>query len=75
MREPIDGFLGLARNNPFYLRPEDGINRGPSFIMALENAGLISEETFSIYTAPAGQESFIDFGVPKDDRIRAGSSL
>ncbi len=35
MREPIDGFMGLARNKPFYLRPEEGVNRGPSYMMAL----------------------------------------
>lgn len=75
MREPIDGFMGMARNLPFYLSPEAGINRGPSYMMALANAGLISEETFSFYTAPAGLESYIDFGAPKEERMRDPSEL
>ena len=75
MREPIDGFLGLARNKPFYLKPEDGITRGPSFMMALENAGLISSETFSFSTAPARRESIIDFGEPNERRMRDPSEL
>ena len=75
IREPIDGFMGLARNEPFFLNSEDGINRGPSYMMALKNANLISEEIFSFYTAPAGLESYIDFGAPREERMRDPDEL
>lgn len=50
LREPIDGILGLARNKPFYLSKKD--NRGPSYMMGLYNAGLVSENIFSFKMSP-----------------------
>ena len=75
LKSNVDGVLGLSRNKPFFLSQEKGINRGPSYMLALENAGLISENTFSFYLAPFGQESTIDFGAPKDDRMADPSQL
>ena len=74
--EPIDGVFGLARNNPFYLGKgddKDKTTRGPSYMMALENANLISQNTFSFALAPYGKKSYIDFGAPREDRMRYAS--
>jgi len=38
--------------------------------MALLNADLISENTFSFYMAPYGKDSSLDFGKPRVDRMR-----
>ena len=49
LKEPVDGVLGMARNKAFYLSKEEEktATRGPSYMMAMQNAGLISENTFS----------------------------
>ena len=70
LAEPVDGLFGLARNHPYFLAQEGGVTRGPSYMKALVNAGLISENTFSFYMSPADKESFLDFGKPKDSRMR-----
>ena len=75
LKSNVDGVLGLSRNKPFFQNLELGIKRGPSYMLALENAGLISENTFSFYLAPFGEESTIDFGAPKDDRMADPSQL
>ena len=40
--DPIDGVLGLARNNQYYLSDSEEINRGPSYMLGMVNANLIS---------------------------------
>ena len=70
MREPVDGVLGLARNKPFFLARNEGTNRGPSYMMAMQNANLISENTFSFSMAPFGTESTMDFGSPQESKMR-----
>lgn len=62
LKEPIDGILGLARNEPFYLAKSKKANRGPSYVAALKNADVITSSTFSIAMAPEGADSYIDFG-------------
>ena len=57
MQDSIDGFLGLARNHPIAvdLEGDDVIGetvRGPSYMMALENAGLVTENSFSFLMSP-----------------------
>ena len=39
-------------------------------MMAMENANLISENTFSFSMAPYGTDSAMDFGTPKESRMR-----
>ena len=70
LKEPVDGIMGLARNKPFYLSSEKGLSRGPSYMMGLVNAGLISTNAFSFYMAPYGNRSWIDFGEPKIESMR-----
>lgn len=70
LQEPVDGVFGLARHKAFYLNSENGVKRGPSYIMAMKNANLISEATFSISLSPFGEQSFIDFGQPKQERMK-----
>ena len=55
---------------PYYLAPQNGVTRGPSYMMALQNANLIGENTFSTYMVKDGQQSFMDFGKPKEERMR-----
>jgi len=75
LKEPMDGIFGLARNHPYYLAKDDGIQRGPSYMLALKNAELISEDTFSFYMAPYGKDSSLDFGKPRTDRMRDPEEL
>ena len=35
LKDPVDGVLGLARNQPFFLNREQGTSRGPSYMMAM----------------------------------------
>ena len=44
-------------------------------MLALENAKLISENTFSFYMAPYGKDSSLDFGKPRIDRMRDPKEL
>ena len=60
----------MARNRPFYLDPEGEVKRGPSYMMALENANLVSQNTFSIQLSPYGEQSHIDFGTPQAARMK-----
>ena len=75
LQEPVDGVLGLARNNPFYLDPEGKVKRGPSYMMALENAGIIDQNTFSIQLSPYGEQSHIDFGAPQEARMQHSNQV
>lgn len=42
---------------------------------AMENAKLISENTFSFYMANFEQDSYLDFGKPRLDRMRNSEEL
>ena len=75
LKDPVDGVLGLARNQPFFLNREQGTNRGPSYMMALENANLISQNTFSFSMSSFGKESTLDFGAPRDSGMSDSSKL
>lgn len=47
--EPIDGILGLSRNNPFHLALDQGNTSGPLFIENLYDQGSINANKFSFY--------------------------
>jgi len=47
--EPIDGIVGLSRNEPFMIRGDNENTTGPLFVENLATAGLISEDKFSFY--------------------------
>jgi len=51
LKEPIDGFLGLGRSEPFNSGSLQKLNikRGPSFLQALKKTGAITEEVFSLF--------------------------
>lgn len=66
--------MGLARDNTHFLADpatEKTFKRGPSIITAMQDAGFLTESTFSTYIADFGvADSFIDFGVPRiDERL------
>ena len=47
--EPVDGILGLSRNNPFFIG-DDYINyTGPLFVEYLAKEGVIDANKFSFY--------------------------
>ena len=75
LRDPVDGVLGLSRNKPFFLSRGQGTNRGPSYLMAMENSNLISERSFSFSMSPFGSDSHLDFGAPQNSRMRDPSEL
>ena len=73
--EPIDGIMGLARYNNFYLGDEKKTIVGPLYLLALYTEGLINEPTFSFATSQIGGLSYIDFGAPQDSSMRKPSDL
>ena len=71
--EPIDGILGLSRNNPFILAPEKGNITGPLFIEKLADAEVINANKFSFYFQQPDETSFVNFGEPTLEHNKAGS--
>ena len=67
--------MGLARNHPFILAPEEGVEIGPLYIEYLANAGIIPENKFSFYFNPPGFLSFVDLGVPQEKHFRPGTPV
>jgi len=49
LAEPLDGIIGLARNEPFHIAQEAGNIAGPLLIEALAEKGAISTKKFSFY--------------------------
>ena len=47
--EPIDGILGLSRNNAFHINQANGNTSGPLYVEALHAAGTIDADKFSFY--------------------------
>lgn len=75
LKEPIDGVLGLARNEPYYLADVGEVLRGPSVLKALDNAGIIEEDTFSFHFDSNSNEAQIDFGAPVSERMSDPADL
>ena len=73
--EKVDGILGLSRDHPHFLASEKGNKRGPSYMKAMENAELISENTFSFFMRPFEKDSAVDFGKPKSSRMKDSDDL
>ena len=73
--EPIDGILGMSRNNPFHVAPEAGNTTGPLYVEALAKAGIIPENKFSFYFTEPGTLSWVDLGEPQLDNIRSNATL
>ena len=62
--------MGLARNKPFHISPEQGNTTGPLYVEKMTEAGLISENKFSFYFKEPGQLSWVDLGTPVESNIR-----
>ena len=62
LNEPMDGILGLSRDNPAYLDPSSGNQTGPLFIEKLWKDGIISDPIFAMHMDSKSGESWIDFG-------------
>ena len=75
LKEPYDGVLGMARNNPSHLETEVGNNSGPLYVENLFKAGVIPENKFSLYFTQPGSESWADLGEPILDNIRSDATL
>lgn len=62
--EPIDGILGLSRNNAFHIAPDQGNRSGPLYIENLYKAGKINANKFSFYFNQPSDFSWMDMGEP-----------
>ena len=62
--EPIDGILGMSRNNAFHIIPGSYNDSGPLYIEKLHEAGSIDANKFSFYFQQPGKESWVDLGEP-----------
>ena len=72
--EPIDGILGLSRNEGFALNPGSR-STGPLFVEHLYEDGIIKEDKFSFYFQQPDQDSWMDLGQPVYDHVKEGSNL
>ena len=78
LKEPLDGFLGLGRSEPFISGQLAGLGfkRGPSFVRALTEAGIIDESTFSLFlSSKEDQDSLIHFGAPQTSSMKTEDNL
>ena len=75
IREPIDGILGMARNQPLHIAPEEGNNTGPLYVEHLHSQGIVTDNKFSFYFTSPGELSWVDIGEPQYDNIRTDSTL
>lgn len=73
--EPSDGLLGLARDQPFYVNPISKYQIGPLYLEAMAQQGVIGEQSFSFFMRPVGHISFVNFGAPQLDNVRAGHDV
>ena len=66
IHQAVDGFLGLGRSEPFKSGKLANVDfkRGPSYVDALYNEGLISENTFSLFLSANTANRYIHFGEP-----------
>ena len=74
IREPIDGILGLSRNNPFHIAKANGNTSGPLMIEQLAAEGKIGENKFSFYFQEPAEDSWVDVGTPKLEHIKTGAT-
>ena len=75
LNEPIDGILGLARDNPAYLAPNEGNQTGPLFIDHLWKDGVISDPIFALHMDSQNGDSWIDLGGPDLSTLARGEEL
>ena len=75
INEPIDGILGMARNEPFILNPDAGNISGPLLIEALAEEGVINANKFSFYFQHPSEASWVDVGEPNLDHFKEGSKV
>ena len=71
--EPIDGILGLSRNNAFHIAPDQGNMTGPLYIETLAKDGLVSEDKFSFFFQHPDEDSWMDIGEPDLDIKKPGT--
>lgn len=67
--------MGMARNKPFHIAPDDGNNTGPLYVEYLATAGVIGENKFSFYFTGPGTLSWVDLGEPDLANVREDATL
>ena len=72
LNEPMDGILGLARDNPAYLDPRSGNQTGPLFFEKLWKDGIISDPIFALHMNSKSGDSWIDLGGPDLSTLARG---
>ena len=75
LREPIDGILGLAREYPFILAPEEETKTGVNYIKALAEADIIPANEFAFYFNPPEWLSWIDLGPAQEKHFRNDTTV
>ena len=50
--------MGMSRNKPFHIQPENGNTSGPLYVEHLYKAGIIGEDKFSFYFTEPGTLSW-----------------
>ena len=71
--EPIDGILGLSRNNAFHISPGSANTSGPLLVEKMAEASLIAADKFSFYFQHPSEQSWVDFGEPDLSYKKSGT--
>lgn len=75
MEEPIDGWLGLAKNvNNFTHLESASVNTTKGYVTAMKEARLIEQDQFSFYFSLEGS-SYVDFGQYEQTSIKDGAEI
>jgi len=62
LEDPVDGWLGLAKNIDNFTQVEGGsVKTTKGYVTAMKEARLIEKDQFSFYYSSAGS-SYVDFG-------------
>ena len=75
IREPIDGILGLSRNNSFHVQKDSGNKSGPLLIEHLAEAEVINANKYNFYFVhKLDGDSWVDLGEPDMNHVKDGET-
>ena len=76
IQEPIDGILGLSRDDPLILAQDNTEHdKADLYVRAMVRQGLITEPTFSFFFQRKGYVSYMDFGPAQTANMRDPAML
>ena len=75
MEEPVDGNVGMARNEPFFFKNSSESATQKLYVEALVESDIIPVNKFSFYFTEKSEMSWVDLGEPQQDNVRFDGEL